>query len=560
MKVNAKLITVALALAGTGLGCSAGLDRFEARRSTVAPQSSQSVGVLARGAREEDIAQLLAAHSNARFRVLSSKDQFYEIFGISVREVQGYLPAARVSKNEFFPTREPASDSRIKLLAATEKDGLEKCKEGDKQPEAVLSVTAPQKEFAEKLLQKNTVIELDASKSVNKNHPGKPLKVAWIVISPRGSLQGEQVFPGEKLRLKVEALGAYGIALVVQDEKLVCNLDLIEFAVTANADYAGPGDGKGVETNLSRMKHLVDLHAREAWTLSQGEGIKIAVIDSGVHFNHPALRQNILVNEREIKNGVDDDGNGYVDDIVGYDFNYSDSSPFDDVGHGSHVAGLAASSVMGMARKAKILSVKALGAFGSDAGTVAAAIRYAVDRDVRIINMSFGSYMGPNPELVAAMDYAESKGVLVVTAAGNGHPFTGIGLSTDEMPHFPSTLPNPNILNVGARGLNGELAVYSNFGANSVDVAAPGGEESDPLVSCFLDSPSGVEFEGMNGTSMAAPLVAGIAAQFWALHPTYSATQVKQAVMKSGPEAPGLKGFVNSGRWADALATLKSGD
>lgn len=560
MKVGLGVAQLLLVAAGLlGVGCSGGLERFEARRVAVAPQTAQDVGVLVRGASEDKLAALLSANANVRFRALSERHQLYELYGITVKQARGELPSAHVTRNEFFPLGGPRPADRIRFLASESKtDDLEKCQEGETPPEAVLTIISPEKELGEQLLKRGTTVELDASKSVNTNFPGKPLKTAWIVLSPKGAKQIEQVFPGEQLKINVDALGAYGVGLVVQDERKVCNLDLLEFAVTADADYAGPGDGKITDTDLSKMKHLAEFKVTESWKYSTGLGMTIAILDSGVHFNHPALRRNILLNEKEIENGVDDDGNGHIDDIVGWDFSYGDASPFDDVGHGSHVAGLAASSQMGLAKDAKILAVKAMGAFGGDAGTIAAGIRYAVDRGAKIINLSVGSYNGPNEELIAAVDYAESRNVLLVAAAGNGHPMTGIGLSTDETPHYPSTLPNPNMLTVAAKGTGDQLASYSNFGSKTVHVAAPGGEVDDPLFSCFLDNPAGIEFEGMDGTSMAAPIIAGLAAQVWAQNPGYSAVQVKQTLMRAGRIAPELKGFVQSERWLDALAAVRS--
>src|SRR5690606_16981905 len=131
-----------------------------------------------------------------------------------------------------------------------------------------------------------------------------------------------------------------------------------------------------------------------------------------------------------------------IDDVVGYDFANSDSFPFDDQGHGSHVAGLTASSVTGLAKKARILSVKALGPSGGDIASIVGGSFYAVDNGAKVLNMSFGNYGAPHPKLVEAMDYAEEKGVIVVAASGNGHPMFGIGMNTDVMPNFPSSFPH----------------------------------------------------------------------------------------------------------------------
>jgi subtilisin family serine protease len=551
-----KGIVVFASIGISALGCTKGLDLFDARRTSQAPQSKTETGVLVRGVDEAAVVSLLERHAEVRFRILSAKDKFYELYGIDTRTVQGELADAHVAKNEFFAWGEPTPSERLKLLATNKLGPLQKCEEGENPPQAAITVHSPKEEMTKSLLRRGAIIDLDGRTSVNTHSPNQPLRMGWIVLSPRGAREPEKGVAGPVLKIKAESMGAYGIGLVVQDERNVCHLELLEFAVTDDADYAGPGDNQPLPIDLEQMTHLKELHAADAWRISQGKNVIIAIIDSGVNFNHPHLRQNILVNAKETKNGIDDDGNGFVDDVVGWDFAFGDASPFDDEGHGSHVAGLAAGSTFGLAKAARILPVKAMGAMGGDAGTIAAAIRYAVDRDARILNLSLGTYHGPHPEVLAAVEYAESKGVLLVTAAGNGDPNTGIGINTDEVPHYPSTLPAGNILNVGAKGAGDELAFYSNYGPQTVHVAAPGGDESQRLISTFFDNPAGLIFEKMSGTSMAAPLVAGLAAQVLALHPKYTPEQVRELIVKSGREAPSLRGFIQSERWVDALATL----
>ena len=545
------------------LGCAPSLSQFEGRKRDLAPDSNVTAGILVRGSTPESLAALLQRHSSAEFRVLNEAHQMYEVFGLSLNDVQGELPQAEVSQNTFIDNdfETPAPSERLQLYANEKPPGeLQKCVEGANPPQAVIKILVGQDALQKRLLFENDEIRLSASGSLNKEFPGQPLRMAWVVMAPRGALETEQIVSAAELTYKTVALGGYGIGLIVQDSRNVCSLDILEFAVTANRKYLGRNPANNEELgkiDLSKMPHLRRLHAQESWLLSQGQGIVIAVIDSGVNFNHVALRDNILLNENEIpNNNLDDDGNGFKDDEVGWDFNFNDSSPFDDVGHGSHVAGLAASAAMGMAKKAKILPIKALGAFGGDVGSVAAAIRYAVDRKANIINLSLGSHSAPKRELLEAIGYAEAKGVLILAAAGNGHPMTGIGLNTDQFPVYPAGLTNNNILNVAALGKNDNLTTYSNFGADSVDVAAPGGEREEMLLSAFLENPSGLQFVEMSGTSMATPIVAGMAAQVWALNPKFTALEVKARLMSSGPELAKLKNLVQSGRGVDALGAL----
>src|SRR5262249_18824833 len=149
----------------------------------------------------------------------------------------------------------------------------------------------------------------------------------------------------------------------------------------------------------------------------------------------------------------------------------------------------AAGLQFGLAPHAKILPVKAMTPAGGDIGTIAAAIRYAVDRHANIINMSLGAATPkPHPALVSAMDYAKSKGVLVVVAAGNGDD-KGIGYSIDPSPVFPASLNSDNMISVAASAEGEELSKYSNFGVKTVHVVAPGGDmPNDPMYSTAFEN------------------------------------------------------------------------
>ncbi len=219
-----------------------------------------------------------------------------------------------------------------------------------------------------------------------------------------------------------------------------------------------------------------DIDAPEAWDTATGSsGIVVAVIDSGVDYNHPDLANNIWSNSDETEgNSVDDDGNGYVDDIRGWDFVDNDNDPIDPNGHGTHVAGTIAAEgnndlgIVGVCWIAKIMPLRALDAVG--VGTVAQeieAINYAKDNGAHVINASLA---GPDVSRLEedAIESATSAGILFVAGAGND------GTDNDSTPVYPASYDISGIIAVAATNQNDSLAWYSNYGATSVDVAAPG--------------------------------------------------------------------------------------
>ncbi|RMH00160.1 MAG: hypothetical protein D6706_04410 [Chloroflexi bacterium] len=206
-------------------------------------------------------------------------------------------------------------------------------------------------------------------------------------------------------------------------------------------------------------------------------GITVAVIDTGVDYNHPELSNQIWLNAGEIpNNGIDDDGNGYVDDVRGWDFVQNDNAPMDFNEHGTHVAGIIgaagnnATGVVGACWRARIMPLRVLNSVGS--GTTAdivAAIDYARLNGAKIINMSLGGPGGSPGDLMdTAIANANAAGILVVAAAGND------GSNNDVIPQYPASYTQPNIIAVAATDQNDALATFSNYGATSVDIGAPG--------------------------------------------------------------------------------------
>lgn len=260
------------------------------------------------------------------------------------------------------------------------------------------------------------------------------------------------------------------------------------------------------------------IKANLAWDLVRGSAdVLVAVVDSGANLTHPDLAGIFWTNPGELPaNGVDDDGNGYVDDVSGWDFVNGDNQPVDDLGHGTHVTGIVAAQtdngigIAGIAGGVKVLPVKVLNS--NNAGTwanVALGIIYAADQGARIINLSLGGTTS-SATVESAIQYAQSRGALVFAAAGN---------SASNQPFYPAAYPG--VLGVAATQPNNVRWSLSNYGS-FVDLAAPGAS----IYSTYWSTTAGSTYQFMSGTSMAAPTAAGVAALLWSLNPALSATQI----------------------------------
>lgn len=339
-----------------------------------------------------------------------------------------------------------------------------------------------------------------------------------------------------------------------------------------NDEYFGAHTPNYRNQNSGRyFPHLDQIQALDAPAFL-GEGVTIAVVDTGVYYNHPHLSPNIKTNnaDKHGQNGnyYDDDNNGYTDDYVGWDFYNGDAYPLDDNGHGTHVAGLAASTYMGVAPKAKILPVKVLSADGrGDLGTITAGILYAVNMKVDIINLSLG---GPGTsvitreiqELINSVKVARMNNVLVVSAAGNGGS-DGIGDCNDSNPVYPANIQEDNMLTVASVNANNVLTSYSNYGGQTVHVAAPGGDRiTGDLYStaiAFCNGPcssSNTPYVGMSGTSMATPVTAGLAAVIKSANGSLNPKEIKNLIMQTGLKYDSLQGNIASGKVINVLGAL----
>jgi subtilisin family serine protease len=314
-----------------------------------------------------------------------------------------------------------------------------------------------------------------------------------------------------------------------------------------------------------------DIDADLAWDINTGSSnVVVAVIDSGVYYTHPDLAANVWTNTAETPgDGIDNDGNGKIDDVRGWDFENNDNNPVDDHGHGTHVAGAIGAvgnnslGVTGVNWNTSILPVKFLDE--NNVGSVAKAIeavnyvtmlRTHNEVNVRVINASWGGAGADSPALRAAIAAAGDAGILFVSAAGNGDVF-GRGQNIDEFPFYPASYSLNNMLVVAATDRNDQLATFSNYGVNSVDIAAPG--LSVWNTDLFIDGATTIANYGVrSGTSMATPLVAGVAALAWSWAPTASLSEVRDAILAGGDSLSTLQGKVASGKRLNAYGSLLS--
>jgi hypothetical protein len=296
------------------------------------------------------------------------------------------------------------------------------------------------------------------------------------------------------------------------------------------------------------------ISAPQAWDIYTGDPtMKVGVIDTGIDYNHPDLVANMWTNPGEIAgNSIDDDMNGYVDDIHGYDFVNNDGDPFDDHFHGTHCAGTVAGvgnngvGVVGVSWGLKLVGIKFLNSGGSGSTENAiASVQYAVATNLRLTSNSWGG--GPfSQALLDAINAAGAAGQLFVAAAGNGNT------NTDTNPHYPSSYNSQYIISVGNSTAADIRWQTSNFGLTTVDLFAPGHN----ILSCA----PGNQYQLLTGTSMATPHVAGACALVWGLYPGMTWQQVKSRIMDFADPVPALNGLCVTGARLNVFMALADPD
>ncbi len=298
-----------------------------------------------------------------------------------------------------------------------------------------------------------------------------------------------------------------------------------------------------------------DIDAKEAWAVETGsDDIVVGVIDTGVDFGHPDLAPTMWVNAGEDcagcrSNGIDDDGNGYLDDWRGWDFVNDDNNPFDDNGHGTHTAGTIGAAgnnglgISGVNWNVSVMALKFLSASGTGSTADAvSAILYASAEGADVTNNSWGGedYSQALHDAVAA---ADASGSLFVAAAGNS--FT----DTDTEPNYPSSLDLPNVVSVGATDAFDRRAWFSNYGRRTVDLSAPG-------TSIYSTWPGG-SYRHQDGTSMAAPHVAGAAALAKAAFPAATAVGLKALLLRTVDPKTALDAASSTGGRLNANSAVR---
>ena len=375
-------------------------------------------------------------------------------------------------------------------------------------------------------------------------------------------------FNGEMMIVKLPAgmSTAQAMAAMEQDPR-------VEFAASNDVVHAGPvevnEDAAETAAKPDKLNNQLwglnndgqtggtadaDIDAPEAWDIQKGKtqaegGPLIAIIDTGINYNHEALQGNIWTNPGEIAgDGIDNDGNGVVDDLHGYNAAAKTGDPLDDNDHGSHCAGTIAGNgnnekgLYGVMHKGNLMGVKFLTASGG--GTLQGAIDsvlYATKMGARITSNSWGGG-GFNKALYEAF---KASPAMHIIAAGNEKN------NNDAKPAYPATFDLPNVISVAAIDHKDNLASFSNYGATTVDLAAPGVN--------ILSSTSGSanEYQSFSGTSMATPHVSGVAGLIVSEYPEISNEELKARLMETVDKKPQLEGKMVTGGRVNAFAALQ---
>jgi len=305
-----------------------------------------------------------------------------------------------------------------------------------------------------------------------------------------------------------------------------------------------------------------DIDAPEAWNITQGStNVIIAVCDTGMELNHDDLVGNLWTNPNEIPgDGIDNDGNGYTDDVHGVnfawqEFGYTNTVPNDDHGHGTHVSGTIggvgnnSNGVVGVNWNCRIMALKIGGGAGVSPFAAAQAIEYAITNGARVSNHSWG---GPTQSAAMhdAIVYAEAHNHLVICAAGND------GSDNDAVASFPCNDTTPNVISVAAADRNGKLASFSNYGATMVDLAAPGVDIFSSVPSNYVGHAAS-KYALMSGTSMATPHVVGVAGLLLAYAPDAPYDMIKEALLRGTVKSSVFAGKVSTGGHLNAYLALR---
>jgi thermitase len=319
--------------------------------------------------------------------------------------------------------------------------------------------------------------------------------------------------------------------------------------VEPNRRYRASSRGAPSDPLFGRQWALRSARVRGAWQFTVGGEVPVAVLDSGIDFSNPDLAGNLWTNGAEVPdNRVDDDRNGFVDDVHGADTVNGDGDPADGLGHGTAVASVIGArgdngfGISGVAWNVRLMPVKVLHdhGWGTTAGMIT-GLRYALANGARIVNMSLN---GPESSLALdeAIRQAEAQGVLVVTSAGNDHA------NRDRVASYPASVRSRAVITVAAADRTGALGYASAYGRDSVDIAAPGED--------VLTSELGGRYARRSGTSFAAAYVTGSAALLASARPGASGSKLRDALVRSARRGGDVDDAIAGGQ-LDVTAALR---
>jgi subtilisin family serine protease len=372
----------------------------------------------------------------------------------------------------------------------------------------------------------------------------------------------------DDLEDRIEAVD--GLSVIEDEDNRSADEVVAQYRMLSEVEYAEPNteiklDHEGAGNHIHANDELfykqwglfnhgqdggrsgADINAMQAWATTKGSSeVVVAVLDSGVDYTHPDLKNNIWRRPGVIIAYRDEDltPDGPIDDVNGLDLLEDTGDPMDDNGHGTHCAGIIGAEggnemgIAGVNWTVKLMPLKFMDAEGTaNVRDAIEAINYVINRkragvNVRIISASWGSNV-KSRALEDVIRKAGDEGILIVAAAGNASS------DNDAKPHYPSSYDLNNVISVAALDRNDQLTAFSNFGATSVDIAAPGQQ----IVSTYLEH----GFQEKQGTSMATPFVSGVAALILASNPSISVADLRARLLNSIDPLPSLKGKVATG-------------
>ncbi len=373
---------------------------------------------------------------------------------------------------------------------------------------------------------------------------------------------------GKLNSLSVEVLGDLGWHRIKLLRSLTVNDAVRRFQELDAVEHAQPNFYYSLQATpndpdfIAGMYGMTRISAPQAWDIATGStSVVVANIDTGMRYTHEDLAANMWVNPGEIAgNGIDDEGNGFIDDVYGYDFRYNDSDPLDENGHGTHTGGTIGAAgnngvgVVGVNWNVKLMAIKIYSAAGTDTTSAMLISAYNYIRmmkergvNIRVTNNSYGGCneaCGYDQATKDAIDELGDANILNVFAAGNS------GTNNDVTPFYPASYASPSILAVAA-STSSDNRIF-NYGLNSVDLAAPGAS----IRSTYFNSNSG--YTNFSGTSMATPHVAGAAALLAGNNPALSAASLKATLMNTVDQLPQWNGFVRTGGRLNVFAALQN--